>query len=271
MQRILCLIIAISLSSGLLGLEACRPSEPQNALVSDAIQRMEGYLVAGYDPDLGLIRESPYSNPNVYWLYSDNYLASLALKKTAPEMSTSIARAMEGYTFRPSERWHVLSGEVVWDALFAWGSKDICKTERVKTETPSPTLHMEDWQEYADRLLLAAINAFNRGDIHEASGLFVTAQEMFDGLGFRDKAFVERGYYDTYKLALYVIAGSSLGMSAPERQSVIELMLSLQENAPASPRYGGVYTEYDDNLKPLPHTDTNTETTSLTILALRAK
>ena len=242
----------------------------QDTLVSDAIQRMEDYLMAGYDPDLDLIRESPNSNPDIYWLYSDNYLASLALMKTAPETSVSIARAMEDYAFRPLERWHVLSGEEVWDALFAWDSKDFSITDIVGTETPSPALHMEDWQEYADRLLLAAINAFNRGDIHEASGLFVKAQEMFDGLGFRDKAFVERGYYDTYKLALYVIAGSDLGMSAPERQRLIELMLSLQENDPASNRHGGIYTEYDDNLKPLPHTDTNTETTSLTILALRA-
>lgn len=239
--------------------------------MSDAVQRMEDYLMAGYDPDLGLIGESPNSNPNVYWLYSDNYLAYLALMKTAPETSASIARAMEGYSFRPLERWHVLSGEVVWDALFAWGSKDVGITDRVRAETSSPALNMEDWQEYADRLLLAAINAFNRGDTNEASDLFVRAQEMFDDLGFQDKAFVEQGYYDTYKLALYVIAGSSLGMSAPERQSVIELMLSLQENDPASNRYGGVYTEYDDNLKPLPHTDTNTETTSLTILALLAK
>lgn len=44
-------------------------------------------------------------------------------------------------------------------------------------------------------------------------------------------------------------------------------LLSLQEKNPASNRYGGLYTEYDVEGKPLPYSDTNTKTTSLALLA----
>jgi hypothetical protein len=241
--------------------------------MSRATQGMEDYLLASYDSALGLVRESPNANPNVYWLYSDNYLASLALKEAEPDIASTIVQAIDGYQFRPSVRWKALGGQSVPDDLFAMGTVPAVIMaqggKEVRSEIPSALLHMEDWQEYADRLLLAAINASNRGDKKEARSLFEKAQGMFDGSGFADRAFRERSYYDTYKLALYLIAAKKAGVQIPERQRVVGLLLFLQENGPVSNRYGGVYTGYDGDGRPPPHSDTNTETTSLALLALK--
>ena len=258
---------------GLMGLAAGCFSRALNPEMARAPQGMKDYLVANYDSDLGLVRESPNVNPNVYWLYSDNYLVSLALKEAEPDIASAIVQAIDGYQFRPSERWRVLGGQAVPGDLFAMGTVPAVITtqgsKEVRSEIPSTLLHMEDWQEYADRLLPAAINASNRGDRKENRSLFEKAQGMFDGLGFKDRAFREPGYYDTYKLALYLIAAGGVGMNTPQKQEIVNLLLSLQEKDTASNRYGGVYTEYDGSGKPLPHSDTNTETTALALLALK--
>ena len=273
MKRVICLALLVSTLVGLTALSACRSSQSASPEMAKSTQRMESYLLASYDSALDLVRESPNANPNVYWLYSDNYLASLALKEAEPDIASAIVPAIDGYQFRPSKRWAVLGGQAVPDDLFAMGviPATIARQEsrEIRSEIPSPLFHMDDWQEYADRLLLAAINASNRGDRKEARRLFEKAQGMFDGLGFKDKAFTVRGYYDTYKLALYLLAAERISIQVPERQWVISLILSLQEKDPASNCYGGVYTEYDEDGKALPHSDTNTETASLALLALK--
>lgn len=273
MKRVICLALLVSTLIWLTALSASRSSRSVSPEMAESIQHTKSYLLASYDVTLGLVRESPNANPNVYWLYSDNYLASLALREMEPEVAKAITEAIDGYQFRPSERWKVLGGQAVPDDLFAMGTIPAAITvkegKEIRSEIPSPLFHMEDWQEYADRLLLAAVNASNRGDKKEARSLFEKAQGMFDGSGFADRAFRERGYYDTYKLSLYLIAAKKAGVQIPERQRVMSLILSLQEKDPASNRYGGVYTGYDGDGKPLPHSDTNTETTSLALLALK--
>ena len=273
MKRVICLALLVSTLVGLTAPSACRSSQSASPEMAKSTQRMESYLLASYDSALGLVRESPNANPNVYWLYSDNYLVSLALKEAEPDIASAIVQAIGGYQFRPSERWAVLGGQAVPDDLFAMGviPATIARQEsrEVRSEIPSPLFHMDDWQDYADRLLLAATNASNKGDRKEARRLFEKAQGMFDGLGFKDRAFRERGYYDTYKLALYLIAAGGVGMNTPQKQEIVNLLLSLQEKDTASNRYGGVYTEYDGSGKPLPHSDTNTETTALALLALK--
>jgi len=255
---------------GLIGLAAGCFS---NSEMNRATQDMKDHLLAGYDPALNLIRESPNANPHIYWLFSDNYLASLALRDAEAETSSAIQTALVSYQYSHSERWKALEGQVVSADLFAMGvtAADITEKEGklIRTEVPDPQIHMEDWQEYADRLLMGAINASNRDDGEEGLSLFEKAQEMFDGSGLADKVFEEDGYYATYKLALYLLAADKLNIHLPERQDVESLLLSLQEKNPDSNRFGGIYTEYDGDGKPLPHTDTNTETTSLVFLALR--
>jgi hypothetical protein len=44
---------------------------------------MAEYLETHSDAELNLIPESPDFQPNYYWLFNDNFLASLALKALA--------------------------------------------------------------------------------------------------------------------------------------------------------------------------------------------
>lgn len=260
-------VLLVSILVGLLGLSACRPPPPP--------QRMESFLLAGYDPYIGLVRESPHANPNVYWLYSDNYLASLALEKAQPKTAKAITQSIAIYQaigqIGLSAKWKVLSGEVVPEAVFAMdvNLSNITRIQgnEVRSEVTDSGRPMR-WKEYADLLLLASINEFNLGNISEARSLFLQAQGKFNvtEIGFRDAAFEEQGYYSTYKLALYLIAAEKVGIDIPAKE-IGNRILSLQENDLTSNRYGGVYTDYDSNGK-LPNSDTNTETTSLVLLAL---
>jgi len=256
-------VLLVSIMVGLLGLSACRPS--------GATQRMESFLLTGYDPYIGLVRESPNANPNVYWLCSDNYLASLALEKAEPKIAEAITQSIAIYQaigqIGPLAKWKVLSGEVVPEAVFAMDVKKptiiTIEGNEVRSEVTDSARPML-WKEYADLLLLASINAFNRGDIVEARNLF--GNVTFDGTGLTDAAN-KQGNYSTYKLALYLIAAEKVGIDIPAKKEIMNRILSLQENDPTSNRYGGVYTDYDSNGKPLT-SDTNTETTSLVLLAL---
>ncbi len=53
-------------------------------------------------------------------------------------------------------------------------------------------------------------------------------------------------------------------------KKALDVLKSMQERNPKSDRYGGIYTEYGDDLKPLPWTDTNIETTAVVHRALVA-
>lgn len=224
-----------------------------------ATDLMEAYLFTNYNPDLGLISEAPNAEPTTYFLYSDNYVASLALEDLDLNVpSLGVYKVLAGYSV-DSEYFANGFTQVVLDVV---GDKVI------KSESPDPTVRLPDWKEYADRLLLSSINYANRGDLDQASGLFDLAAGMYDGTGLNDKAAQANGEYATYKLALYIIAANRLNLDRPELHEMADTILALQESDPDSNRYGGIYTEYDSNLSPLPHTDTNTETTALCLFAL---
>lgn len=220
--------------------------------------------MASYDPDLGLFYESPNAAPSTYYLYNDAFVASLALEDFERDLP-------------PLGVYQVLAGNTVPRDYFAYGWTQV-DLERVdlewdgeraiRSERLDPTVYLPDWKEYADRLLLSSINYANLGDLEQATELFGLAAEMYDGTGLKDKVAWANDEYATYKLALYIITANHLALDRPELQKMAGTLLSLQEADPESNRYGGIYTEYDSNLSPLAHTDTNTETTALCLIAL---
>jgi len=60
---------------------------------------------------------------------------------------------------------------------------------------------MKDWKEYADLTVYMALNELLSGKKREAFELYKHLLSLWDGKGFRDKAF--RGVYQTYKCALF--------------------------------------------------------------------
>jgi prenyltransferase beta subunit len=83
--------------------------------------------------------------------------------------------------------------------------------------------------------------------------------QMFNGTGFKDKAFSET--YETYNLALAIYAARKVNLELENRDEILKILLKLQDEN------GGFHTHYDENLNP--SGDTNTETTSFALLALR--
>jgi hypothetical protein len=135
------------------------------------------------------------------------------------------------------------------------GGSTILSTQNNKSYALGPS-------DYADIALLIALYDHCSGQNQDAFAAFQQATTMYHGAGFNDSAFQtgnETGQYQTYKLALYIYVSEVLGYQYPA--SMQSNLLRMQ--APS----GGFYTGYYGNLS-TGMTSTNTETTSLAILAL---
>ena len=132
-------------------------------------------------------------------------------------------------------------------------------TSRASTTIQTRTL-LDDWAEYADRLLLAALSARNAGNSVRFSELMASANAMWNGRGIADKYYLNEHCYQTYHVALYFLASGN--------PAALQALLAQQVHDPASVRCGGIYTEYGDDRRPLANTDVNVETTALTLRAL---
>jgi hypothetical protein len=264
----------ISVTGSSILAETSLSREATQVSIGAATKNMANYLVAGFDSNLGLIRESPNANPNLYWIYSDNYLASLALKSKQSKLSKNLAQSIAVYNdiidFTRSPKWYVLSGQTIPEAVIVMQTLNqaerLIQGKRMICEGANPTAEPNILKNYADLLLLASINAKNDGETAKARNLFSQVRDMYDGVGFNDAAYQKQGYYATYKLALYLIAAKKVGINT-YTNDIKKRILSLQENVPSSNGYGGIYTDYDSSGK-ISDSDTNTETTSLALMAL---
>jgi len=129
----------------------------------------------------------------------------------------------------------------------------------------SEVRHMQirDWEEYADLLLFDVINKYYQGD-PEYAQLWEKAYRMFDGKGMVDKSFndtfLKTGHrkYETYKLALFILASKIIDRPIPENCSHILWSMQNRSN-------GGITTHYLPDLTPDPNATQNIETTCLAI------
>jgi hypothetical protein len=240
--------------------------------LSDAV----GYLigVGSFDPGLRLIPETPGST--TYWLYSDNYLAALALQQygrgnaTITSIANYISQSLASYAILDHlgdavNQYMALNASVpcTFNASqnYIVGSMN---ADKIMATFNNGTGTLSENQ-YADIAFLSSICLYRQGDTAGAVASYDTGKAMFDGFGLNDSVFAnpgpDQGQYQTFKLALYVY--SSALLHQPVDPSAVSVLLSMQ--APG----GGFYTGYDSSLS---HegTSTNTETTSLAILALDA-
>ena len=231
------------------------------------------YLEYNLNPDLNLICESA-DDPNTmlqrtYWLINDNFLASLALKPYNPDLSARILAAIEKYGYR-QHYLGVLNNDSRIDPVLALdlnpeiieeNGEYVIKAERLTDN------RMEDYAEYFDKLCYKTLWHYNRAQHQEAADLFSQALEIWDGKGFKDKAFKPESGYCNYKLALFYITAKTLDRldSVTFQETLLSTIHGLQA------ANGGFHTFYSfDNQGQLEvKGSTNTETTSLVLLALR--
>jgi hypothetical protein len=115
--------------------------------------------------------------------------------------------------------------------------------------------------DYADIAFLKTIHYYKLGDYEKSTECYLAGQRMFDGEGFKDKAYAEDGDgYSTYKIALWMIAADlARGNEEDAISKATEILGKMQAVT------GGVYTHYRSGL--VPDGQTNVETTALTVIA----
>lgn len=226
-----------------------------------AVDRGLTYLSSQFNPDLGLIREAPNVAPNIYWLTNDNALAVYVLSTLGESaLANSIRPALQKFSFSTNDQIEAVWGETITIPPHSATSVLIAKVgdNEIWQEFHDRNDKLMDWSQYANLAFLGALNDFNRGEVDLARSIYANTLKMFDQTGFRDKAFSDR--YETYKLALALYVGVRLQAENPSSAQMLRTLQSMQASN------GGFYTHYFDINK---HDgDTNTETTSMSLLAL---
>ena len=254
-------------------------AEEDKQVYADKLQAAADYLKANFNEELKLICESP-DTPELaktYWLVSDSLYASYALQPYYPDIAREIGfqlrnvwnyneDALHGILFN-----HRLAPIPIYgtEAVIVEegpdndgdGSPDyIIKTERLTSETL-------DVYDYADRLCYQALAAAFHGNLDQANQYLNQAMGLWDGKGLADKVYRQNGYYETYKLAMLYYTAKVLGRldDLNFREDLLTIIFRLQADN------GGFYTRYiwgDKGPEPYPGATTNSETTSLVIIAL---
>jgi len=256
-----------------------------STVISSSLSEAVDYLIQGVSPNTGLIPETPTST--TYWLYSDNFLASLALEQSAASHSFNLQK------FALSNSSAVTFSELISRSV----NEDLAlfKINNIENQysvlnasEPCAFYASQDYtlgtpdgvtlkitinngtgllpeKQYADIAFLNAICLHRQGNSAGALAAYNVGKGMFHGNGLEDTVYEQSCQqtcqYQTFKLALCIYASELLGQPFPE--SALSILLSMQDSA------GGFYTGYGANLS---HegTSTNTETTSLAVLALNS-
>lgn len=246
-----------------------RGTNPQtNQELQLASDKAVMYLRREFSPIARLLRESPETGPNRYWLATDNSLASWALTRAhafdlAMILTTSLIDAGD---CRHGLIEALLEDDVDWPphvsldgAIARMGDSEI----RLETRLSGATI--DDWREYADLALYEALYWHIQDDSERARQMYANAiSTMFDrqSMGFSDKAYRDPENkpprYDTYKLALAIYTAKTI--STEVDNDILRTLLNKQAVS------GGFVAKYDADGHH--HGDTNTETTSYALLAL---
>ena len=234
------------------------------ALASRALANAIDHLVVGYDPQVGLIPETPDSA--TYWLFSDNFLAALALSQYGKDDAVMLGLAAKLSTSVTADS-HGVGSQNQYQALVS-GPCEVHPTtnynvssifgDQIKTTLDNGTGYLSP-SKYADVAFLESVCFDRQGNATRAMEEYNVGKAMFDGIGLRDAPFSATGQYQTYKLALYIYSSTVLGQPVDERALLTLLTLQAQS--------GGFYTGYSPDYS-TGATLTNTETTSLVALAL---
>lgn len=281
-QVIVVVLILILILPALSYYQSSPPKTPEQVSLNKAMS----YFVDNVNFTTGLIPQTPGSN--TFWLYSDNYLASLAISRYTPVNQTmkEFAEALEYYTdayasTMPAQILNQYEALNSTHASFRCSNSYTLSWNRTVSGSPgTPAAVIETTvndgsplcaapsQNYADLLFLQAVYYHRIGNSTGALEFYNLGAKDFDGIGIRDTAFTSpgpgQGEYQTYKIALYIYASACLGQSASDSNfpKLEPILLSQQDNAT-----GGFYTGYTAGLQHGSST-VDTETTALAALAL---
>ena len=262
----------------------------QTALTDEVVDRAVNYLYVNYNNSIGLNYVSPdYPDSDLnstYFIYSDNYLASLVLRTYDLSNPTLVGRGeniKNNYTYYRdragannttllpfTNQYRVLSENVsdISDSAFH-GAEDIdlnadINLTRLSGATVRTTINNGDSdldpKEFADIAFLQAIYHKLRdesGAMEDYVDGLSSAVNLSDGMGFKDKPFYEHlqkyneESYQTYKLALYIYASRLLRQEDYNRTAFDRALHTLPKMQARNEGIsdGGFSTGYDSSLQ----------------------
>lgn len=234
---------------------------------------MRAFLESQYVPEAGLLRASLSSYPDneTIWIANDNLLAVRALKLLDSPLWENVSKSLASYNVSSNGRIDPLLGKPLDNffcpevkTLGSVRSEKFNATFTLKLEAANRSCVMPDWDSYADLTVYGALSNLLRGKKREAFRLYSTLLSMWDGNGFRDKAF--SGTYQSYKCALFVYLHRALGEPLEGNDVYVrclEILNALQSGS------GGIVTGYVvEGGIITPIGDSNTETTAMTAIGL---
>ena len=225
------------------------------------------FLRNQYNPDLGLLQESPQIGANRYFLANDALLAVRVFRLYGEEeLASALEATLARYGVTGNDFIEAAWGEVIpWPPLhFADPGTPVATVgdDQILTIRHAGPGYFSDWSGYANLAFMAVHNELNLGNREAARRLYEIEMGTFDGYGFPDLAYQARdGVYETLGLTWGIYAAGRLGTTAQLSQSLLERLLAQQD-----PVSGGFYTHYRAGADRL--ADPNVETTAVALLAL---
>jgi hypothetical protein len=265
--------IAVFLVGILIGGLACYSYFQFRSQVSN-IERAYDYLENSYNSTLGLCQEHP--NSHIYWVGHDNILVSYILKywntKISDNVTATIRRITNEYDLSVSESGLPMDNKL--EALLGYDVQFFFKdTETITlnnsycgsvlmTEMTNSSADLI-LTNYTDLLCYASLVEWRRLNDSGANYYFEMAKAMWDenGKGFRDAVFYDDQTYATYKLALFYYTSRILNRNFDFEKELIARIWFCQNSN------GGFVTDYFGNSTFPSWTTTNTETTSMILMA----
>ncbi len=261
------------------------------------LSQAANYLEQLYNPSIGLCRETSTSESQnetivacdsqrynsttdkIYWIASDNYLESLALKPYNPALSDSIKQKCDSYLQNstlqcslnlqglPYYPYQIMEGNEIPLTLHVLNNYTLEQTSDhiVALNMSNGEINNSTYLDYpthGDILVYEAINYYIQGyPLDWCRGLYMDAYNMFDGKGIADAhhtAPLNNSQYDNMKLALLLFGAKVLNLNVNLTQIESQLWLAQKPS-------GGITSCMDSTGKP---TGTaNGETTAFTLLA----
>jgi len=240
--------------------------------------KLRSFYTAMYVPELQLFRASYVVENSTVYIANDNVLASRALPviglyDLAGEVSMRLNKDFSGgYNGRIEVLFGVDIPNVFYTTYMDYlGEYRVNRVAyEIYWEKTNSSSVLEDWYEYADLLVYHALDKLLEGSRSEAESSFINLTRMWDGYGFRDKAF--NGVYAVYKCSLFIYLYRALDYTGSSiihgYDDIYYKCLDIVGKA-QDPIYGGIHTDYIVRDRDIVITgDMNIETTSITILAL---
>ena len=273
------MIVAIALIMLLLLATSLHYEEQKPRMVDKDLVRK--FLEAQYVPEAGLLRAATLEgieDSHRIYVAADNLLAARALAVLKSPISSIILTTLNKEHNGGFDELHeVLLGVKIHDKFYCRYNKYLGNVSSSKFgsleiyyEKPNRSCIIENWDRYADLVVYRALNALLHGSRPYAEQLFSILISMWDGYGFKDGAY--NGSYETYKVALAIYlykalkaANSDLVENHVDLYKRWNMILALMQRSD-----GGIVTHYkvSERGEIIPVGDANTETTSITALAL---